>query len=117
MKELAYIRKNDVKAGIAINPDTDENRLLPLLDYLDYILIMSVFPGYGGQALIHNTLTKMENIVKMKKGRNIDIGVHGGINVDTISQVYDTGIDIVIVGSGLFGANNLKKRYNDLLNA
>ena len=116
-EELTYIRKNNVKAGIALNPYTDENCLLPILDYLDYILIMSVIPGKGGQALINSTLNKMDNIVKMTKGRHITIGVDGGVNLDTISKVYNTGIDITIVGSALFKSDNVSQRYQDLLNA
>ena len=116
-EELSYIRENNVATGIALNPDTDEKRLLPLLDYLDYILIMSVFPGKGEQSFINSTLKKMENIVQMTKGRNITIGVDGGVNLDTISEVYATGIDVTIVGSGLFKSDNISQRYQDLMNA
>ena len=116
-EDLSYIRKNNVCAGIALNPYTDENCLLPILDYLDYILIMSVVPGKGGQSFIKSTLNKMENIVQMTKGRNITIGVDGGVNLDTISKVYDTGIDITIVGSALFKSDNIFQRYQDLMNA
>jgi len=114
--ELLYIRKNNVAAGIALNPDTDEKCLRPLLKYLDYILIMSVFPGKGGQSFIPSTLDKMENIAHMTKGRNIIIGVDGGVSLETISEVYDTGIDIAIVGSGLFKSDNISQRYRDLMN-
>ena len=58
----------------------------------------------------------MENIVQMTKGRNITIGVDGGVNLDNISNVYDTGIDITIVGSALFNSDNISQRYQDLLN-
>ena len=115
VEELNYIKNNKVFAGIAINPDTDEKRLIPLLNILDYILIMSVFPGSGGQTFMDDTLKKMENIVKMREDRNIIIGVDGGINLETIAKVYETGIDITIVGSGLFSTNNIKQRYKELL--
>jgi len=116
-EELLYIRKNNVLSGIALNPYTDENCLLPILNYLDYILIMSVVPGKGGQSFIQSTLNKMDNIVQMTKGRNITIGVDGGVNLDTISKVYDTGIDITVVGSALFKSDNISQRYQDLMNA
>ena len=116
-KELSHIKEQEVRAGIALNPDTDENRLIPLLDYLDYILIMSVFPGRGGQSFISSTLDKMINIVKMKGDRKITIGVDGGVNLSTIAEVYRTGIDVTIVGSGLFKAENVSTRFQDLLNA
>ena len=116
-KELSHIKEQEVRAGIALNPDTDENRLIPLLDYLDYILIMSVFPGRGGQSFISSTLDKMINIVEMKGDREITIGVDGGVNLSTIAEVYRTGIDVTIVGSGLFKAENISTRFQDLLNA
>tara|TARA_X000001036_G_C20577392_1_gene765261 strand:+ start:577 stop:1218 length:642 start_codon:yes stop_codon:yes gene_type:complete len=115
--ELKYIRKKDKIAGIALNPNTSEELIRPLLDYIDYILIMSVHPGKGGQSFISDTLNKMNNIVEMTKDLNITIAVDGGVNVNTINQIYSTGIDIVIVGSGLFNATNINKRYNNLLNA
>ena len=116
-KDLSHIKEQDICAGIALNPDTDENRLIPLLDYLDYILIMSVFPGRGGQSFISSTLDKMINIVEMKGDREITIGVDGGINLSTIAEVYRTGVDVTIVGSGLFKAENISTRFQDLLNA
>jgi len=117
IEDLLYIRKNNVQAGIAINPYTDESCILPLLDYVDYILIMSVMPGKGGQSFIKSTLNKMKNIVQITKGENITIGVDGGVNLNTISQIYATGIDITIVGSALFNSDNLSQRYEELLNA
>ena len=116
-KDLMYIRDKNVYAGIAINPDTDENRLHPFLDVLDYILVMSVFPGKGGQALIPETLNKMKNIVSMCENRKIIIGVDGGVNMNTISTVFATKIDVAIVGSGLFKSQDINQRYQELLNA
>jgi len=116
-EELSYIRAHNICAGIAINPETEEKRLLPLLKHVDYILIMSVSPGRGGQAFMPDTLKKMENVVKMREDRDIAIGVDGGVNISTIRQVYETGIDITIVGSGLLDAENIPQRYQDLLNA
>ena len=117
LEELSYIQKNNVCAGIAINPDTNEQHLEPLIEFLDYILIMSVYPGKEGQNFISSTLKKMKNMVEMRKSRNITIAVDGGVNLETISKVYETGIDITIVGSGLFKAENIPQRYKDLLDA
>ena len=117
LDELSYIQKNNVCSGIAINPDTDEKHLKHLIEYLDYILIMSVFPGRGGQEFMSSTLDKMKNIVKMKERRNITVAVDGGVNLKTIKRVYNTGIDVSIVGSGLFKAKNISQRYMDLLDA
>jgi len=116
-KDLKYIRDNNIIAGIAINPDTDEELLLPLLNYLDYILIMSVYPGKGGQSFIYKTLNKMRSVVGMCEDKKIIIGVDGGVNINTISRVFATNIDVAIVGSGLFNAQNIIQRYKDLMNA
>ena len=116
-KDLMCIRDKNVCVGIAINPDTDENRLQPFLDVLDYILVMSVFPGKGGQAFIPKTLNKMKNIVSMRENRKIIIGVDGGVNMSTISMVFATNIDIAIVGSGLFNTQDVILRYQELMNA
>ena len=59
----------------------------------------------------------MKNIVVMRGGRNITIAVDGGVNLETISMVYETGIDVTIVGSALFNTRNVSQRYRDLLNA
>jgi len=116
IKALELIRNNNVKAGIAINPNTNEECLIPFLNYIDYILIMSVTPGKGGQNFIQSTIHKMKNIVNFCKNKSITIGVDGGVNLNTISKVYDTGIDISIVGSALFNSNNIHAKYKELLN-
>ena len=114
-RDLKYIQERGVKAGIAINPDSDYKQLLKYTDNLDYILIMSVFPGFGGQSFIESTLDSMKFLKENTKGTDILIGVDGGVNINTIDRVYDTGIDVTIVGSGLYGANNINKRYNELI--
>ena len=114
-RDLKHIQGRGVKSGIAINPGSDYKKLLKYTDNLDYILIMSVFPGFGGQSFIKSTLDVMKFLKENTLDSDILIGVDGGINLSTIDQVYDTGIDITIVGSGLYGADNIKKRYNELM--
>ncbi|MAV93581.1 MAG: ribulose-phosphate 3-epimerase [Candidatus Marinimicrobia bacterium] len=114
-RDLKYIQERGVKAGIAINPDSDYKQLLNYTENLDYILIMSVFPGFGGQSFIESTLDSMKFLKDNTKDSDILIGVDGGVNINTIDRVYETGIDVTIVGSGLYGANNINKRYNDLI--
>ena len=114
-RDLKYIQSKNVLSGIAINPDTKPDLIVPFLDNLDYILIMSVFPGFGGQSFIDETLNTMQFLVEKTKGRDITIGVDGGVNLKTIDKVYDTGIDVTIVGSGLYGAENIKERYDSLM--
>ena len=115
-RDLTTIKNLGIKCGLAIKPGTDEKVLEDYVDILDYVLIMSVEPGFGGQEFIQATLNKMINIVKMRQGRDILIGVDGGVNIKTINSVYQTGIDIVVVGSGLYKAEDIQDRYNQLLN-
>tara|TARA_X000000368_G_scaffold71427_1_gene52076 strand:+ start:7118 stop:7771 length:654 start_codon:yes stop_codon:yes gene_type:complete len=114
-RDLKHIQGRGVKAGIAINPDSDYKQLLSYKKYLDYILIMSVFPGFGGQSFIESTLDTMRFLKENTSDSNILIGVDGGVNIKTIDRVYDTGIDITIVGSGLYGAENINERYKQLM--
>ena len=113
--DLRKIKDLNKKAGIAINPDTSYDQILPYIDLLDYVLIMSVYPGFGGQSFINSTLNKMKKIVEASKDLGITIGVDGGVNLKTINEVYNTGIDVTVVGSALYGASDIKQRYEDLM--
>ena len=115
-RDIKTIKDNNKLAGIAINPDTNPTLLKPYIDYIDYILVMSVFPGFGGQSFILETLNSMKKLIQLRGDRKILIGVDGGVNLKTIEMVYETGIDITIVGSGLYKASNIKKRFNQLMN-
>ncbi len=114
--DLEKIKSLDIKCGLAIKPQTDESILSEYIDILDYILVMSVEPGFGGQSFIESSLIKMKNIVSMTKDQDILIGVDGGVNMSTIDKVYETGVDVTIVGSGLYKAKNIKDTYQKLIN-
>ena len=114
--DIQTIKSCNKLAGIAINPDTDYKLLDPYLDDLDYILIMSVFPGFGGQKFIESTLEAMKYLSDRSEKCGFKIGVDGGVNLSTIDKVYETGIDITIVGSALYGASDIKQRYLQLIN-
>jgi ribulose-phosphate 3-epimerase len=113
-RDLGTIRELGAAPGIAINPDTDFDMLKPYLTDLEYVLIMSVFPGFGGQQLIEDTLQNMTKAVAARKEHHYLVAVDGGINTETIDQVGSTGIDIAVVGSALFGAPDIAKRYREL---
>ena len=118
-EDLEIIRNRNVKCGLAIKPETDYRVLEQYLDILDYILIMSVSPGFGGQGFIEESLFKMKKIhqlcIKHNCRNKIKLGVDGGVNLETIDKVYSTGIDITIVGSALYGAKNVKNRFLELM--
>ena len=113
-RDLAAIRELGAAAGVAINPDTDFETLRPYLADLDYILIMSVFPGFGGQAFIESTLENMRRAVAAGKDHDYLVAVDGGVNTGTIERVLATGIDIAVVGSGLFKAPDIPQRFREL---
>jgi len=120
MSDLEKIKNKNIKCGLAIKPETSHEVLEEFLDILDYILIMSVSPGFGGQGFIENSLLKMkltdEMCIKNNCRNKITIGVDGGVNLSTINRVYDTGVDVTVVGSGLYKADNIIDRFKELEN-
>ena len=119
-ESLEKIKKRGIKCGLAIKPETCHKVLVEFLDILDYILIMSVSPGFGGQGFIEETLLKMELINKMCIDNHcrdkVTLGVDGGVNLKTINKVYKTGVDVTVVGSGLYKAENIIDRFKELEN-
>ena len=107
MDVINRIKDNKMRVGISIKPNTDVRVLDKYLAYLDYILIMSVEPGKGGQEFIKNSLEKIEYLNKLKSKYHYLIGVDGGINNSTSKLVKDAGVDVIIVGSYL--ASNLNE--------
>ena len=104
------IKENNIKVGIAINPDEDINILNNYYDLIDYILIMSVYPGKGGQEFIPNVLEK----IKVLEDKNILIGIDGGINEDTIEYLKNYKIDIIVSGSYICMSDNYNKNIEIL---
>jgi ribulose-phosphate 3-epimerase len=102
---LQHIRQNNTKAGIAINPDTDVNLLYPLIGKFDLALIMSVFPGYGGQEFMIKTLEKAQKLHAIKQKNNFLLEIDGGINFDNIIKVKKYGFDMIVIGSTIMKGN------------
>ena len=93
------------RAGLAINPDTPFERVIPYLDRLDLLLVMTIFPGFGGQKLMPETLTKVQQAVayRAEKDLHYRIEVDGGVNADTAAMVAKAGAEILVAGSAVFG--------------
>lgn len=107
-KTLLQIRSGGVRAGLAISPDTPASMIEPYLGAVDMILIMSVYPGFGGQKFIENSLEKVKAVKEMlaKQGReNVWIEVDGGIGVDNIETVKNAGANVFVAGSAVFKGN------------
>ena len=93
------------RTGLAINPDTPFERVIPYLDRLDLLLVMTIFPGFGGQKLMPETLTKVQQAVayRAEKDLHYRIEVDGGVNADTAAMVAKAGAEILVAGSAVFG--------------
>ncbi len=101
---LDKIHACGMKAGLAVNPETDVKELVPYLEDVEMILIMSVHPGFGGQKFIPESLDKIREVRAMLNEKNleIDIQVDGGIYVENVREVLDAGANVIVVGSAVF---------------
>lgn len=102
-----YIREHDVRASIAIKPATPAEVLFPHLDELDMVLVMTVEPGFGGQAMIPETLDKVRAIRReaISRGLNLNIEVDGGISEENIWRCTSNGANVIVAGSAIFKSN------------
>ena len=105
---LLQIRENNVKCGLVINPDTPVEKVENLIPLCDMVLVMSVFPGFGGQKFIADVLDKCRAIRKIIDENNLDclLEIDGGINADTAKSAREAGCDVLVAGSAVFGASD-----------
>ena len=98
------------KAGLAVNPPTPMASVLPFLEKIDLLLVMTVNPGFGGQEFIHETLPKIQQADAWRRERHLQyrISVDGGINNETVAECARAGADTFVAGTSLFGARSLK---------
>lgn len=113
---IDLIHSYNVKAGISIKPKTNVEELIPYLDKVELILIMSVEPGFGGQKFDPSALEKISWLKNMKeeKGYTYEIEVDGGINGDTGKLCKDSGVDVLVSGSYIFNKDNREEAINSL---
>ena len=110
------IKEFDKKAGVALNPHTPLEIIKYVLEDLDYVLIMTVNPGFGGQKFIKNCLSKIKELKELieKRGLNTLIEVDGGINAETAPEVIKAGAKILVAGSAIFGEKDYAKAIEAL---
>ncbi|MHC4924085.1 MAG: ribulose-phosphate 3-epimerase [Planctomycetota bacterium] len=96
------IRALGVRSGVAVNPDTPLDRIIPALDVLDMVLVMSVFPGFGGQKFMAEVLEKTTSLRK-DHGYTGDIEMDGGINADTVASCAAAGANVLVAGTAVYG--------------
>jgi len=115
---INHIKELNKKVGISLNPDTNTNVIIDYLEKIDLILIMSVFPGFGGQKFIPEVLKKIKEIknIKIKKNLKFDIEVDGGIDFNNSKLVVEAGANILVSGTTIFKNNNgnIKKNIETL---
>ena len=104
-RTLQQIRATGKRAGVSLNPHTNEDCLMYVLDGVDLVLVMSVNPGFGGQAFIPGVLPKIARLREMidASGRSIDLEVDGGIKPGTARQVIAAGADVLVAGNAVYG--------------
>jgi ribulose-phosphate 3-epimerase len=105
-RTLHMIQDHGAKAGVVINPATPVSLLQEVLEIADYVLIMSVNPGYGGQRFIPNSLRKVGELARLRADRRLDfaIEIDGGVGPENIAEVARAGVDWVVAGSSVFQA-------------
>ena len=112
-QSLKSIKENGIKCGLAINPDTKIQKLYPFLEIIDMVIIMSVFPGKGGQKFIENTYDKVETLRNHDK--NIDISVDGGVGSSNSKTLISKGASTLVSGSYLMKSNNINNSIKNML--
>ena len=115
---INLIKSLNKKVGISLNPDTEINAAEDYLDQIDLILIMSVYPGFGGQKFISEVIQKIRDLDKIRAEKNLEfkIEIDGGINFKTSKIAIEAGVDILVSGTTVFKENNgdLKKNIKNL---
>ena len=117
-RTLQAIKQEGMKAGVALNPHTNVEQLEPTLEEIDLVCLMSVNPGFGGQAFIEGTYRKVEKLKSMiaKAGLDTKIEIDGGVTSANAKQLIDAGADVLVAGSFVFKAENPTKTIADLKN-
>ena len=110
---IQKIKSYNKKAGVSLNPETTVDKVMPVINLIDLVLVMSVNPGFGGQKFIENTLDKVKILRKAidEKKLTTQIEIDGGINFENFRKAKKAGVDILVSGTTIFKENggNLKK--------
>ena len=115
-RQITVIKSGKSKAGIALNPATNVETIFPILEYLDFVLLMSVNPGYGGQKFLPLVFDKISKIKKYANEHNINIEIEidGGVNNQNAPQLIEAGATMLVAGSYVFKNADYKKQIKSL---
>lgn len=113
---LTAIREAGLKTGLAISPDTPAEAVAPYLELADMFLVMTVYPGFGGQKLIPEALSKATAIRAMlaERGLTANVQADGGIGTGNLKAVLDAGVNVIVAGTAIFGAKDPNKVIADM---
>ena len=116
---IKLIKKLNVKAGVAINPDTDVSLLKEYIDQIDLVCLMSVFPGFSGQKFINETYERLKSLKTIISNSNANtiIQIDGGVSLDNAKKLVSIGADILVAGSFVFKSESPKKTIEKLYTA
>ena len=118
-RTLNLIKSHQCRAGVVINPATPVATLSEVLEIVDYVLVMSVNPGFGGQRFIPGVMSKIRKLaeIRAERGYSYRIEVDGGIALDTVAEVVRAGAEILVAGNAVFGKGDAKSNASALLDA
>ncbi len=110
-RTITRIQELGVKAGVVLNPSTPLSSLSEILPVVDFVLLMSVNPGFGGQKMIRSVLEKSRRLRDWisRDGLDTRIQIDGGVKVDNLADVAGTGLDMIVAGSAVFGSDDVRK--------
>jgi ribulose-phosphate 3-epimerase len=113
-RSVQLIRECGARPGVVLNPSTPVQTLEWIIDHVDYVLIMSVNPGFGGQAFIKNSLEKVRALRQLIQQKNLKtlIEIDGGVNEETIIDIAAAGVDVFVAGSAIFGSRDYQTTIN-----
>ncbi len=117
-RTITRIKELGAKAGVVLNPATPVSTLSDILEYIDFVLIMSVNPGFGGQIFIESSIKKIIQLSELRSKMNLSfqIEIDGGIDSKNIKRVSDAGCDMFVVGSSIFNQDNISAATTELKN-
>lgn len=116
-RTIQNIKLNGCMAGVVVNPATSIELLKPILSDVDLVLIMSVNPGFGGQAFIESSFQKVKDLARVRNEMNLGflIEIDGGVGKHNISELSQAGTDVLVAGSSVFKTDDIPKRISELM--
>ena len=112
---LDYIRAQGKKSGLVLNPDVEVDTIIPYANKVDVVMLMGVFPGFGGQKFITSVLDKINKLKEISNGKFL-IELDGGVTVSNVKEMVERGVDVVVAGSSVFGAPDPAQAVRDIKN-